>query len=230
MCEVGFIVFCLYLDVFTLCWCGIFYFICKRDMKKLLAVFAALLLAFSFGVFADNHEEETLDIVATASANENFSTLVELVVAAGLVEALQAEGPFTVFAPVNEAFAALDEETVAFLLSEEGKETLASILTFHVVDGLALAADVEDGLGLVTLNGQKLYFAVSEDGVSVNGANIVATDVLASNGVIHVIDAVLLPATEEVVATAYDADMVERVEGGLVAANLQDAIDYLFAN
>ncbi len=116
-------------------------------MKKLLAVLLAFVMAFSFAVFAeDDRDEATMDIVATASANEDFSTLVDLVVAADLVDALSAEGPFTVFAPINEAFAALDEETVAFLLSEEGKDDLVSILTFHVVEGLALAADVEDGL------------------------------------------------------------------------------------
>lgn len=119
-------------------------------------------------------------------------------------------------------------ETVAFLTSEEGKDDLAAILTLHVVAGKALASDVTDGLSLETLNGQSLMFAVNDSGVFVNGATIVATNVLATNGVIHVIDTVLLPQiTEEAMPISAE---VERIEGSFVALNLQDAIDYLYTN
>lgn len=204
-------------------------------------------LALSFAVFAEEETqaEPTMDIVATAAADTGFSTLVELVVLAGLEEALAGTGPFTVFAPVNSAFAALDTGTVAYLTSTGWADDLASILTYHVVDGLALAADVQDGLGLVTLNGQKVTFSVSGDVIMLNNARVIATDVLATNGVIHVIDSVLLPSTDEVVVTGEDdledsldegididttLDDIERVEGWFVAVNLQDAVDYLYTN
>jgi len=207
-------------------------------------------LALSFTVFAQEgtQEEPTMDIVATASADTGFSTLVDLVVLAGLEETLAGTGPFTVFAPVNSAFAALDTGTVAYLTSTGGTDDLASILTYHVVSGLALAADVTSGLTLTTVNGQDLIFSVSGDVVMVNGATIIATDVLATNGVIHVIDTVLLPSTDEVATCGDDVDDdcngssdddsdndsvptdVVRVDGGLVAVNLQDAVNYLHTN
>jgi uncharacterized surface protein with fasciclin (FAS1) repeats len=133
------------------------------------------------------------DIVAVASANPDFSTLVAAVQAAGLVETLQSEGPFTVFAPTNEAFAALPAGLVDKLLLPENKDILVAILTYHVVSGKVMAADVMAG-DVPSVQGENI--AVTTDGgVKVNGANVIATDVEASNGVIHVIDAVILPPT-----------------------------------
>lgn len=133
------------------------------------------------------------DIVAVASSNPDFSTLVAAVKAAGLVETLQGAGPFTVFAPTNEAFAALPAGLVDKLLLPENKDTLVKILTYHVVSGKVMAADVKAG-DVASVEGSPITVAVADGKVTLNGsANVVATDVMASNGVIHVIDAVILP-------------------------------------
>jgi transforming growth factor-beta-induced protein len=136
--------------------------------------------------------EEPGDIVAVASAAEGFSTLVAAVSAAGLVETLQGEGPFTVFAPTDDAFAALPAGLVDALLLPENKDILVQILTYHVVAGKVMAADVAAG-DVPSVEGSPITITV-DGGVMLNGsANVVATDVEASNGVIHVIDAVILP-------------------------------------
>ena len=140
---------------------------------------------------AEEAGEEATDIVAIASGNEDFSTLVAAVAAAGLVETLQGEGPFTVFAPTNEAFAALPAGLVDKLLLPENKDLLVKILTYHVVSGTVLAADVTAG-DVPTVEGRNITIT-TDMGVKVNGANVVTTDIIASNGVIHVIDAVILP-------------------------------------
>jgi transforming growth factor-beta-induced protein len=133
------------------------------------------------------------DIVAVASSTDGFSTLVAAVTAAGLVETLQGAGPFTVFAPTDEAFAALPEGVLDALLLPENKETLAQILTYHVVSGKVMAADVTAG-DVPSVEGSTIAVTVDGGKVMLNGsANVVATDVAASNGVIHVIDAVILP-------------------------------------
>ncbi len=137
-------------------------------------------------------------IVEVASANPDFSTLVAAVDAAGLVETLNGEGPFTVFAPTNAAFAALPAGVLDALLLPENKDTLVKILTYHVVPGTVLAADIADG-DVATVEGQNVTLSTA-NGVTVNGANVVTADVLASNGVIHVIDAVLVPADIDVAA------------------------------
>jgi uncharacterized surface protein with fasciclin (FAS1) repeats len=131
-------------------------------------------------------------IVDVAAANPDFSTLVAAVEAAGLAETLSGTGPYTVFAPTNAAFAALPAGVLDKLLLPENKETLAKILTYHVVAGEVKAADVKPG-AVKTVEGQDITIAVDGGTVKVNGATVVATDVEASNGVIHVIDAVLLP-------------------------------------
>lgn len=131
------------------------------------------------------------DIVAVASQAGSFTTLVAAVQAAGLVETLQGVGPFTVFAPTDEAFAALPDGVLDKLLLPENKDVLVKILTYHVVAGKVMAADVTTG-DVATVEGQTIALA-TEGGVTVNGANVVAADVEASNGVIHVIDAVILP-------------------------------------
>lgn len=131
------------------------------------------------------------DIVAVASEAGSFSTLVAAVQAAGLVETLQGEGPFTVFAPTDDAFAALPAGVLDKLLLPENKDVLVKILTYHVVAGKVMAADVTAG-EVATVEGQNITLA-TDGGVTVNGANVVTADVEASNGVIHVIDAVILP-------------------------------------
>lgn len=140
--------------------------------------------------------EPTMDIVETASAAGDFTTLVAAVEAAGLVETLQGEGPYTVFAPTDEAFAAALEDldlTAEELLADT--ETLTSILTYHVVEGEVPAADVVtlDGEEVPTVNGTTVTIGVDGETVTVNDATVTATDIFATNGVIHVIDGVLLP-------------------------------------
>lgn len=134
------------------------------------------------------------DIVAVASGAENFKTLVAAVKAAGLVKTLQGEGPFTVFAPTDEAFAKLPAGTVEDLLKPENREKLAAILKYHVVPGKVMAADVKT-MEARTVQGQKVKLAVSSEGVTVDNAKVVKADLLAENGVIHVIDRVILPPT-----------------------------------
>ena len=132
------------------------------------------------------------DIVAIASANEDFSTLVAAVSAAGLGETLQGEGPFTVFAPTNAAFDALPAGLVDKLLMPENKDVLVKILTYHVVSGAIMAADVTAG-DVASVEGGMIAVTTNDGGVQVNGASVVSADIVASNGVIHVIDAVILP-------------------------------------
>lgn len=136
---------------------------------------------------------EKKDIVDTAVAAEDFSTLVAAVKAAGLVETLKGEGPFTVFAPNDKAFGKVDEATLKSLLKPENKEKLTSILTYHVVPGKVMAADVVKLNSAKTVNGQSVKVKVDGDTVMVDGAKVVATDIECGNGVIHVIDSVIMP-------------------------------------
>ncbi len=141
------------------------------------------------------------DIVDTAVAAGNFSTLVAAVQAAGLVDALKGEGPFTVFAPTDEAFAKLPQATIDALLADPTGD-LTQILLYHVVPGKVMAADLSDGLEAATLQGGSVAFALSDAGAMVNDANIVATDIETTNGVIHVIDSVILPPAPEAAPAA----------------------------
>ncbi|MCY7291121.1 MAG: fasciclin domain-containing protein [Ferruginibacter sp.] len=138
----------------------------------------------------ENEMTMTEDIVAIASTD--CKTLAAAVTAAGLVETLQGEGPFTVFAPTDEAFAAIQSE-VDKLLQPENKDKLSKILTYHVVSGKTMAADLEDGQELTTVEGSSLKVMVRDGKVTVGGANVTTADIDASNGVIHVIHKVLLP-------------------------------------
>jgi len=131
-------------------------------------------------------------IVAVAAGNADFSTLVSALRAADLVEALQGAGPFTVFAPNNAAFAKLPPGTLEDLLKPENKKKLAGILKNHVIEGKVMAADVKSG-AVKTLDGEKVEVAVENGKVGFGGAQVIATDIEASNGVIHVIDTVVLP-------------------------------------
>ncbi len=133
------------------------------------------------------------DIVDTAVGAKQFSTLVAAVQAAGLVETLKGEGPFTVFAPTDEAFGKLPEGTVATLLKPENKEKLIAVLTYHVVPGKVMAADVVKLSKAKTVQGNEVTITVADGGVKVDKANVIKTDIVTSNGVIHVIDAVILP-------------------------------------
>ncbi|AKB85216.1 Sensory subunit of low CO2-induced protein complex, putative [Methanococcoides methylutens MM1] len=135
-------------------------------------------------------EMEEMDIVDTAVNAGSFNTLVQAVQAAGLEETLRSEGPFTVFAPTDDAFAALPEGTLEELLADE--EALAAVLTYHVVAGEVMAADVAGLESAETVQGESVTFDTT-DGVMVNDANVIRADIMASNGVIHVIDKVILP-------------------------------------
>ena len=132
------------------------------------------------------------DIVDTAVDAGSFSTLVAAVEAAGLVETLKGEGPFTVFAPTDDAFAALPEGTVDTLLMPENKDQLVQILTYHVVPGKVMSTDLSNDMTAETVEGSPVTI-MTEGGVTVNGANVTTADIEASNGVIHVIDAVIMP-------------------------------------
>jgi len=140
------------------------------------------------------------NIVEIAVGNENFTTLVAAVKAADLVATLSGTGPFTVFAPVNAAFAKLPAGTVETLVKPESKTALTGILTFHVVSGKVHAKDLTDGQKVKTVNGQELTVSIKDGEVKINGAKVVMADVEASNGVIHAIDTVLIPATEKATA------------------------------
>ncbi len=138
-------------------------------------------------------KSETKDIVDTAIGAGSFKTLVAAVTAAGLVETLRGKGPLTVFAPTDEAFAKLPAGTVESLLLPESKEKLIAVLTYHVVAGKVLASDVVKLKSAKTVNGKEVSIKFSDKGVMVDAAKVVTTDIEASNGVIHVIDSVILP-------------------------------------
>jgi len=133
------------------------------------------------------------DIVDTAAGAGSFETLLAAATAADLVDTLKGDGPFTVFAPTDEAFAALPEGTVESLLMPENKEQLAAILTYHVVPGKVMSTDLTDDMKAATVQGGEVTIDL-DNGVMVNDATVVSADVEASNGVIHVIDKVILPA------------------------------------
>ncbi|WP_420862927.1 fasciclin domain-containing protein [Algirhabdus cladophorae] len=154
----------------------------------LAATTAAALI--SAPAFAGGHSK---DIVDTAVAAGTFNTLAAALTAAGLVDTLKGEGPFTVFAPTDEAFAALPEGTVETLLMPENKDQLTAILTYHVVAGKVMSTDLSDGMMAATVQGSEVKIGTM-DGVKVNDATVTTADIEASNGVIHVIDKVIIPA------------------------------------
>lgn len=153
----------------------------------MMATTATMMLAGP--ALADGHK---VDIVDTAVAAGDFTTLVAAVQAAGLVETLKGEGPFTVFAPTDAAFAALPEGTVEGLLKPENKDQLVGILTYHVVPGAVKSTDLTEGMSAATVQGAPVTFSL-EGGAMINGAKVTAADIEASNGVIHVIDTVIMP-------------------------------------
>jgi len=172
-----------------------------RMMKRFSAGIAGLALAASpalaqHGAMASNSDNEPRDIVHIAATAGSFETLVAAVKAAGLVETLQGEGPFTVFAPTDEAFAKLPEGTVESLLKPENRDQLRAILTYHVVPGKLMAADVVKSESAKTVQGTEVRFSTKYGKAMIDNAQIVKTDIVASNGVIHVIDSVILPESK----------------------------------
>jgi uncharacterized surface protein with fasciclin (FAS1) repeats len=165
--------------------------------STLAASVVSISLALSGAAFAGAHSMSeapaTPDIVDTAISAGSFNTLVAAVQAAGLVEVLKGDGPFTVFAPTDDAFAALPEGTLESLLLPENKDQLASILTYHVVAGKVMSSDIAGKeLDVATVQGSNLSVNAT-NGVMINDANVVSADIITSNGVIHVIDKVVLP-------------------------------------
>jgi uncharacterized surface protein with fasciclin (FAS1) repeats len=177
---------------------------------------------------ADESPGTIVDIAVSAG---NFETLVAAVSAAGLVETLQGEGPFTVFAPTDEAFAALPEGTLEALLADPQGQ-LTQILLYHVVPGKVMSTDLSDGMTAETVQGSPVTFSIKDGVVKVNDATVIAADIEASNGVIHVIDAVILPPSEEaaeeapgnIAEVAAAAGNFETLLAAVEAAGLVDAL------
>jgi transforming growth factor-beta-induced protein len=165
------------------------------------------------------------DIVDTAVAAGKFKTLAAALGAAGLVDAVKGAGPFTVFAPTDDAFAKLPKGTVDELLKPENKAKLQAILTHHVVKGKVMAADVVKIKGAVALGGQRIDIKVDGNNVSVDDSKVSATDIACSNGVIHVIDTVMIPATEKIPAVADKAGSFKTLLAAVKAAGLVDVLN-----
>ena len=188
-------------------------------MRKVFSL--ALVAMTSFGSFAFAADK---DIVETAIDAGKFKTLAAALGAAGLVETMKGAGPFTVFAPTDEAFAKLPAGTVAELIKPENKAKLTAILTYHVVSGKVMAADVVKVKGAVSLNGQRIDVAVADGSVSVDKSKVLATDIACSNGVIHIIDTVLMPATENIPAVATKAGSFKTLLAAVKAAGLVETL------
>jgi uncharacterized surface protein with fasciclin (FAS1) repeats len=165
----------------------------KNLFKKALTI--AVFSAFAATAVAGHHEEKAAkaDIVDTAVAAGKFETLAAALEAAGLVDTLKGDGPFTVFAPTDEAFAKLPEGTVEELLKPENKDQLIAVLTYHVVPGKVPAKDVVTLSEATTVNGADVSIEVDGDSVMVDNATVIMADIETSNGIIHVIDTVILP-------------------------------------
>ncbi len=193
-------------------------------LYKLVSLIVALALLFAAippaGVAAQTEEPQT--IVAIASANANFKTLVAAVSAAGLVDTLNGTGPFTVFAPTDAAFAKLGKATIDGLLADP--EKLASILLYHVVPSKQMAADVLASTSAMTAAGLPVVYTVRNNQAFINNARITATDIVASNGVIHVIDTVILPPGSDIVDTAAANPQFKTLVAAVQAAGLVDTL------
>ena len=166
----------------------------KRSLPVSIAIFVFAAFSASLSaVAADDNMGPKADIVDTAVAAGQFNTLAAALEAAGLVDTLKGEGPFTVFAPTDAAFAKLPEGTVETLLKPENRDQLVAVLTYHVVPGKVMASDVVKISQAKTVNGGDIAVKVKDGSVQINDATVVKADVGASNGVIHVIDTVILP-------------------------------------
>jgi uncharacterized surface protein with fasciclin (FAS1) repeats len=189
-------------------------------MKKFVSyALAAVMSVASGSAFAFDK-----NIVDTAVDAGKFKTLAAALGAAGLVDAVKGPGPFTVFAPTDEAFAKLPKGTVETLLKPENKEKLKAILTYHVVPGKVMAKDVVGIKGAKSLNGQRIDVKVVDGKVMVGGAQVVATDVSCTNGVIHIIDSVILPSEDNIPAVATKAGKFNTLLAAAKAAGLVDAL------
>lgn len=170
-------------------------------MKKITTLFTAIILSATVFTINSNAQcgddvstkKEKSNIVDLAVSTDFLSTLVAAVKAGDLVETLQGDGPFTVFAPTNEAFNALPEGTLESLLKPENKDKLIAILTYHVVAGEVKSSDLSNGMKAATVQGDNIQVNISESGVKINDANVTSADIMASNGIVHVIDKVILP-------------------------------------
>lgn len=195
--------------------------------RGVTAIVAASILGSVVATAQPVAAAEPVDIVATAQSAGQFTTLIAAAQAAGLVDALKGPGPLTVFAPTDAAFTAALSSlgiTASQLLSDPVK--LAAILKYHVVSGKVLAADIPAGVsGVPTVNGKKLFVVKNESGVTINKAKVVTADVIASNGVIHIIDGVLLPPSDPtIVDVAQSAGMFTTLLAAAEAAGLVDAL------
>jgi len=163
-------------------------------LKKFITTLSIVIASFTFTSVAQAaHHGMHKDIVDVASENGSFTTLIAAVKAAGLVDTLKGKGPFTVFAPTDEAFAKLPEGTVEMLLKPENKDKLVAVLTYHVVPGKVTASDAMKIDSAKTVQGQPVMVKVVDSKVMINNAQVVTADVEASNGVIHAVDTVLMP-------------------------------------
>jgi transforming growth factor-beta-induced protein len=184
----------------------------RFSARRLLLLLALVLASLPVVAAAQSADAPTADIVDTAIAAGDFDTLVAAVQAAGLVETLKGEGPFTVFAPTDDAFAALPAGTLDTLLADPSGD-LTQILLYHVVPGKVMAADVTDGLTATTAQGGTVTFTVADGAVKINDATIIATDIETTNGVIHVIDAVILPPADAPAAEPVEEPTAEAPTG-----------------
>lgn len=192
----------------------------RNRMKKLM--FTAMMLVASIISSATFAQEKT--IVQTAIDAGNFKTLVTAVKAAGLVDTLNGHTKFTVFAPTDDAFAKVSPETLQSLLKPENKSQLAQVLTYHVLSGSVMASDAYDLNAVPTVNGQRLNLDFRGDSLRVGDAQIVVTDIPCSNGVIHVIDTVLIPEFSSIPATAQAAGQFNTLVAAVGAAGLADVL------
>lgn len=195
-------------------------------MKAFFACVAPFAVVLGTSLFAIADDKK--DIVDTAVGAGSFKTLVAAVKAADLVETLKGNGPFTVFAPSDEAFAKLPAGTVEELVKPENKEKLVAILTYHVVPGKVMAKDVVKLTAAKTVQGQEVAIKVADGKVTVDSANVVKTDIGCSNGVIHVIDKVIMPAkkpsTPDIVDTAVKAGKFNTLVAAVKAAGLVETL------
>lgn len=164
----------------------------KTNVYPITALLAAILL-LTTEAYAGGYGKNQADIVDTAVSAGSFNTLAAALQAGGLVDTLKGDGPYTVFAPTDEAFAKLPDGTVEMLLMPENKDKLVEILTYHVVAGKVTSAEVVTLDKAQTANGSDVAIKVVDDSVFINDSRVVATDIQASNGVIHVVDTVILP-------------------------------------
>ncbi|MEM6522162.1 MAG: fasciclin domain-containing protein [Bacteroidota bacterium] len=161
-----------------------------KTQKLKVFVLGFIALFFAVGTTA---QSQSKDIVDLAVGNENLKTLVAAVKAGDLVDVLKSDGPFTVFAPTDDAFAALPAGTLESLLKPENKDKLVAILKYHVVAGKIMSTDLSNGQSAATVQGEKIKVSISSGEVKIDNAKVVAADVKAKNGVVHVIDQVILP-------------------------------------